>query len=134
MLSSTITPSRPEGLNQVTHLIWPEDALPFYRFSQQIMNFLPSSAVLITGGVRLAAGETNGTDIRAYNSAFVVDRDGKVLSYYDKIHLVPFGEYLPLQTLFEKFGLVQLFKMSAGLSRGQAATALPHRALPISCR
>ena len=32
--------------------------------------------------------------IRAYNSAFVVNRDGTIISYYDKMHLVPFGEYL----------------------------------------
>ena len=34
---------------------------------------------------------------RAYNSIYVIDHDGSILSIYDKVHLVPFGEYLPFQ-------------------------------------
>ena len=41
---------------------------------------------------------------RTYDSIYVIDHDGSVLSVYDKLHLVPFGEYLPFQDLMEKLG------------------------------
>lgn len=37
---------------------------------------------------------------RHYNSAFLISKDGRIVGRYDKIHLVPFGEYLPLERLF----------------------------------
>jgi len=39
--------------------------------------------------------------VRAYNSIYVIDHDGAILSTYDKLHLVPFGEYLPFQDFLE---------------------------------
>jgi apolipoprotein N-acyltransferase len=117
-LSGAVTQVRPQGLSQVTHLIWPAGALQFYLFPPQIVNFLPSGTTLITGSVRLAARGPNSRDNPDYNSAFVVDHDGNVLSFYDKIHLVPWGEYLPGQTWLENFGLTRYIKTSGGLSRG----------------
>ena len=57
--------------------------------------------MLITGAVR--APETVPTEAvtRAYNSIYVIDHDGSILSIYDKVHLVPFGEYLPFQDFLE---------------------------------
>ena len=53
-------------------------------------------ATLIVGSVDYAA---SGGALRAYNSAFAVGPDGSLLASYDKIHLVPFGEYVPLHRL-----------------------------------
>ena len=74
---------------------------------------------------------------RAYNSIYVIDHDGGVLSVYDKLHLVPFGEYLPFQEWMEKLGFVQLTKVQGGFIAGTVRRTLdvpgaPH-ALPLIC-
>jgi apolipoprotein N-acyltransferase len=48
----------------------------------------------------------------------VIDHDGSVLSVYDKLHLVPFGEYLPFQDWMEKLGFIQLTKVQGGFIPG----------------
>jgi apolipoprotein N-acyltransferase len=48
----------------------------------------------------------------------VFEQDGRLQSIYDKIHLVPFGEYLPFQTAFESIGLEQLTRWRGGFSVG----------------
>lgn len=118
-LSNSVTQSRPHGLSDVTHLIWPEDPLPFYRLPPEMMNFLPAGAVLITGGLRLVRRQDN-SGLGVYNSIFVIDHDGKVLSFYDKMHLVPYGEYTPFQTWLEAFGLTRFIRPSGDLLRGSS--------------
>ena len=51
----------------------------------------------------------------------MIDHDGSVLSVYDKLHLVPFGEYLPFQDWMEKLGFVQLTRVHGGFIPGHAA-------------
>jgi apolipoprotein N-acyltransferase len=55
---------------------------------------------------------------RAYNSIYVIDHDGTILSVYDKLHLVPFGEYLPFQSALEKLGFTQITKVQGGFIPG----------------
>jgi apolipoprotein N-acyltransferase len=79
-----------------------------------------------------------GTKIdRAYNSIYVIDHDGSILSVYDKIHLVPFGEYLPLQSFLEKLGIMQLTKLPGGFIAGERRRAMnvprAPRMLPFIC-
>lgn len=119
-LSGTVTQTQPQGLIGITHLIWPEDALPFYVLPPQVLNFMPAGTVLITGSLRLS----DGAPLRTYNSAFVVDRNGAIISYYDKVHLVPFGEYFPLRSLLQQFGVARFIKESQDLSAGRARGAL----------
>jgi apolipoprotein N-acyltransferase len=105
-----------------TLLIWPESPFPFVLTHEpgalaQIAKLLSPSTVLITGAIRV--GETNGpSGPRAYNSIYVLGTDGSVLDVYDKVHLVPFGEYLPFQSFLEKFGLQNLTKQVGGFSAG----------------
>ena len=110
-------------MRSVTHLIWPESAFPFFLTREpdalaQIAALLSNKAVLITGGVRLAEPASIGPITRAYNSIYVIAPDGSILSIYDKVHLVPFGEYLPLQHLLERLGLMQLTKVQGGFLAG----------------
>ena len=58
---------------------------------------------------------------RAYNSIYVIDHDGSILSVYDKVHLVPFGEYLPFQDLLERLGCMQLTKVHGRIHSGRPA-------------
>jgi apolipoprotein N-acyltransferase len=140
-LSDRATGPENSGLRDVTHLIWPESAFPFFLTREgdamaQIAELLPQGTVLITGAAR-AADPAPGRPVRAYNSVYVIDHDGTVLSVYDKVHLVPFGEYLPFQTALEKLGLMQLTKLPGGFlsgdrNRSYLVPGAP-RMLPLIC-
>src|SRR5260370_26377089 len=130
------------GVSDASILIWPESAFPFFLTREadamaQVAALLPKGTVLITGSVR-APDLPPGTKItRAYNSIYVIDHDGSVLSVYDKLHLVPFGEYLPFQDWMEKLSFVQLTKVQGGFIPGtrRRPIEIPNapRALPLIC-
>jgi apolipoprotein N-acyltransferase len=129
------------GAGDVTHLIWPESAFPFFLTREadalgQIARLLHGSTVLITGAVRLAEPVTP-PELAVYNSIYVLDRDGSIASTYDKLHLVPFGEYLPFQRFLESLGLQQLTKQRGGFSAGdrRRLLAIPGAppAVPLIC-
>jgi apolipoprotein N-acyltransferase len=121
-LSDRATGPQSMGVRDVTHLIWPESAFPFFLTREpeamaQIAALLPAGTVLITGAVR-APERTDRRHPRAYNSIYVIDHDGSILSVYDKIHLVPFGEFLPFQNFLERLGVMQLTKVRGGFLAG----------------
>jgi apolipoprotein N-acyltransferase len=141
-LSDRSTGPQSTGVRDVTHLIWPESAFPFLLLREpeavaQIAALLPEGTVLITGAVRAADSAADKKNAGAYNSIYVIDHDGSILSIYDKLHLVPFGEYLPFQAWLERLGLLQLTKVPGGfLSGGQRrAMAVPRApdVLPLVC-
>ncbi|MBP2229772.1 apolipoprotein N-acyltransferase [Azospirillum agricola] len=84
----------------VTHVIWPETAVPFFldgdaRVRQVLGSVVPSGGLLITGAPRSAV-DAEG-ERRYYNSLVALDGSGAVAGSFDKFHLVPFGEYMPLR-------------------------------------
>ncbi|KJC61762.1 acyltransferase [Bradyrhizobium sp. LTSPM299] len=130
------------GVSDATILIWPESAFPFFLTREadamaQIADLLPKGTVLITGSVRAPELPPGVRITRAYNSIYLIDHDGSVLAVYDKLHLVPFGEYLPFQDLMEKLGFVQLTKVQGGFIPGTVRRTIdvPNapRALPLIC-
>ena len=140
-LSRRITGAAPRGISDVTHLIWPESAFPFYLRREpdalkQIDDLLPEGTVLITGADRIEDTQP-GKNSRIYNSIMVLDHDGGVTAIYDKVHLVPFGEYLPFQSVLERIGLVQLTKIEGGYMAGEPRRpmAVPRTApfVPLLC-
>jgi apolipoprotein N-acyltransferase len=133
-------PSAP-GMKDVTHLIWPESPFPFFLTREadvlgEITQLLPPDAVLITGAIRLAE-PVNPADPRAYNSIYVIDHAGSIAASYDKVHLVPFGEYLPFEHTLERLGLQELTKQRGGFLAGdrRRLIAIPGApvALPLIC-
>jgi apolipoprotein N-acyltransferase len=111
------------GLRGVTHLIWPESAFPFFLTREpdalsMIANMLAPNTTLITGAARLAEPVPGGSEKHAYNAVYVIDHRGSILATYDKLHLVPFGEYLPFQDLLEGAGLTQLIDVPGGFLPG----------------
>ncbi len=123
------------GLKDVTHLIWPESAFPFFLTREpdalaQIAALLANRTVLITGAARVAEPALDAEGLRAFNSIYVIDRDGSILAVYDKVHLVPFGEYLPFQALLERLGLMQLTKVQGGFLAGDRRRALALKNAP----
>jgi apolipoprotein N-acyltransferase len=140
-LSDRATNPQSNGVHDVTHLIWPEAAFPFFLTREpdamaQIAALLKPSTELITGAVR-AASDANPRNPRAYNSIYVIDPDGSIRGIYDKVHLVPFGEYLPFQRLLERIGLMQLTKVVGGFLSGDRRRAMDvlgaPKMLPLIC-
>lgn len=83
-------------------VVWPEAAVPFNLEEDEglrkvIADALPPSAVVIIGGVRI---EKDATKRQIYNSLYVMDKQAMILATYDKHHLVPFGEYVPLRFIW----------------------------------
>jgi apolipoprotein N-acyltransferase len=141
-LSDRATGPQSTGVRDANILIWPESAFPFFLTREadamaQIADLLPNDTVLITGSVRAPDLPHNVRITRAYNSIYIIDHDGSVLSVYDKLHLVPFGEYLPFQEWMEKLGFEQLTKVQGGFIAGTIRHSLeiPNapRALPLIC-
>ena len=141
-LSDRASGPQSTGVRDVNILIWPESAFPFFLTREadamaQIADLLPKGTVLITGSVRAPEVPPGAHITRAYNSIYVIDHDGSVLSVYDKLHLVPFGEFLPFQDWMEKIGLEQLTKVQGGFIPGtrRRTMDIPHapRALPLIC-
>ncbi len=86
-----------------THVIWAETAVPFnlsddHALRHMIASAVPADGLLITGAPRTEIAE--GGEQRAYNSIHALDPKGQITATYDKRHLVPFGEYVPLRRLF----------------------------------
>jgi apolipoprotein N-acyltransferase len=123
-----LTATGPDGMRDnlegVTHVIWPEAAMPFLPLEHPealaaIGDLLPDGTQLIAGALRVETQDGQNTDYpRAFNSLIAFDSDGRVLTLYDKIHLVPFGEYLPFQAALEELGLEQLARRRGGFSSG----------------
>ena len=94
-------------------VIWPESAVP-YEIEREplarelIARVLAPGAVAIVGGDRF---EGDGPAAVAHNSVFAIDDHGRIVGRYDKVDLVPFGEFLPFRRYL---GAVGLDKLSPG--------------------
>lgn len=93
-------------------VVWPEAAVQYPLndepgLAQAITRALPPGALLLTGSIAIER-DTNGTAIGARNSLYALDHLGRTLMRYDKAHLVPGGEYLPLRVIAEPLGLTRL--------------------------
>jgi apolipoprotein N-acyltransferase len=128
------------GLAEITHLIWPESAFPFFLARDPaalstIANSL-GPTTLITGAARMEtvqAGDLPGEirKIEYFNAIQVIGSpDGSVLDSYDKVHLVPFGEYLPFSGLLESFGIRQFVHIPGGFEPGIARKLIDAPGLP----
>jgi len=104
-----------------THIIWPEAAPPFFAAIDQVPDALDEvarltgdSSMLLTGEVRVEQAEGRP---RFYNSFAVFGPHAKLLATYDKFHLVPFGEYLPLDGILRSLGFSEI-AADTGFSAG----------------
>jgi apolipoprotein N-acyltransferase len=112
-----------------THLIWPESALPFLLEREPILRrafgrLLEPGQSLILGAVRSEPAEEPGQRDDYFNAVHVIGDEGDILATYDKAHLVPFGEYLPMQGLLEAIGLEQLTRLRGGYASGPGPVTL----------
>ncbi|ADZ72727.1 apolipoprotein N-acyltransferase [Polymorphum gilvum] len=114
--------SRPETGSAASRkvLVWPESAFPFLLTQEPdalsaIETLLEPDSTLITGAIR---AERNLDGVNYYNSIYVISDDGVILDAYDKVRLVPFGEYLPLNDLLSRIGLARLVNAPGAFRAG----------------
>ena len=128
------------GFTDASLVVWPESAFPFLLSRTpdalaRIGAALAPGSTLATGSVRGEPRPGGGADY--WNSLHLVGDDGSILATYDKAHLVPFGEYLPFQSVLESFGLEAVTRQRGGFATGgrRAVIALPQgpRFRPLIC-
>lgn len=84
-------------------IVWPETAVPFYfqndrAHTENLIEFQKGmGSHLLFGSVTVK--EITAEKYLLTNSAVLLDKEGKTVYQYDKIHLVPFGEYIPLKNV-----------------------------------
>lgn len=106
-------------------VVWPESSTPFFfdedkPAAEQVRDIARQSQVsILLGSDQIVRGRPN----RYFNSAFMVRPDGETAAVYRKMHLVPFGEYVPLKTLL--FFAAPLVEAVSDFSAGEAAVLLP---------
>lgn len=123
--------SRSSGFEDVTHIIWPETALPFIISENSplldiIAQVIPRNGALITGSLR-AIYSDSGILQNMWNSMLVISENGEISSYYDKSHLVPFGEYVPFRSILP---IEKITHGSIDFSEGNGAKTISAPSLP----
>lgn len=116
-----------------THIIWPETAIPYLideaaQLRQALGHIVPPDGALIAGAIRRsfdAAGR-----MTVYNSLFALNASGNIGGVYDKVHLVPFGEYLPLRRWLHPLGLDAVAASGIDFSPGSDTDPLVIDGLP----
>ncbi len=86
----------------ITHTIWPETAVPYLivahsELAHALAKAVPLEGALVVGALRVENPES--PDWKVWNSLIALGADGGFASVYDKRHLVPFGEFMPLRSL-----------------------------------
>ncbi len=140
-LSDRATSADRMGLADVTHLVWPESPFPFILSRDPdaldaIGRILPKGTVLVTGAARVEGSQGSPTDPpRYFNAIQVIGHDpasgaATVGDSYDKVHLVPFGEYTPFMGLMERIGISQFVPIPGGFTPGPRHRLLHVPGLP----
>jgi apolipoprotein N-acyltransferase len=136
-LSDKATSPTTLGLQDVTHLIWPESAFPFLlgrspQAVQRIVEALPPQVTLVTGAARAGAALPGEANPPIFNAIQVLTKSGGIVASYDKHHLVPFGEYLPrpFAAALQALGLTAFVAIPGGFAASPARAALAVPGLP----
>lgn len=122
-------------------ILWPETSVPFL-FTERpdaltaLGEMLSDGQMLVAGAVREEGASTNAAT-RYYNSVVAINDKGEIVDAVDKVHLVPFGEYLPFADLLRRIGIEQLVAGPAMFAAGNErhAISLPGAigGLPFVC-
>jgi apolipoprotein N-acyltransferase len=124
----------PEESARLAAVVWPEGSLEFPPDENPwvrslVTRALPRQAHLLAGGISVVRDEAgNATAIR--NSLFALSANGSITARYDKAHLVPGGEYLPLRRIAEPLGLSRLVPGSLDFLPGPGPANLIIPGLP----
>jgi apolipoprotein N-acyltransferase len=120
-------------------IVWPESAMPVLLLEEpdlaQRIDASLGTRTLILGSLRrdITPDASGALTQRYFNSLLVISRRTGSLgleALYDKHHLVPFGEYLPLQPLFSALGLESLVSVGGSITPGPAPGVVQVPGLP----
>ncbi|WP_245396447.1 apolipoprotein N-acyltransferase [Jiella sonneratiae] len=122
--SAKVVAVEPQGR---TLIVWPESSLPFVLTERpeavaRLADMIQPGETLIAGAPRVEPTASGGE--RLYNSVLVVDDNGEIVDARDKVHLVPFGEFLPLERYLSRLGIMNLSEMPGGFSAGTERSAV----------
>lgn len=95
----------PVAASPTNLVVWPESPAPFQDLDPQFRTALSSlarsmHAPVIAGNIGFEPNPAETTGYSPYNRASFIDANGDFAAHYDKIHLVPFGEYVPFRQMF----------------------------------
>ncbi|MDQ6435575.1 apolipoprotein N-acyltransferase [Mesorhizobium sp. LHD-90] len=130
-----------EGRPKPQLIVWPETSVPFLFTDRPdalaaIGAMLTEGQMLLAGAVRSEGDGSQGATLY-YNSVVAIDAGGEIVNAIDKIHLVPFGEYLPFADVLERIGLKQIVAGPMNFAAGtlRKPVALPGNVLatPFIC-
>lgn len=102
--------TRRPGIESVRVVVWPETALPYdverdAALRGALGGLIAPGAVLATGVPRYELDASGRSLARIWNSIALIDSTGAIAGFYDKAHLVPFGEYVPFRPLLSAVGV-----------------------------
>jgi apolipoprotein N-acyltransferase len=126
-LSIAPTAARPLGIAEVTHVLWPESAVPFLideseAAKAELKPMLGGRTILITGSIRRGMDEQSIS--RIYNSIITFNGDAEPVMRYDKWRLVPGGEFLPFEWLLEPLGFRKVVTVPGSFAAGEGPVTL----------
>jgi apolipoprotein N-acyltransferase len=114
-------------------VVWPESSTPF-MFEEDEVGGDTIRALARELGVSILLGsdqlDRSGDDLRLFNAAFMVTPEGETAAVYRKMHLVPFGEYVPLKEWL--YFVSPLVDQLAEFAPGTSAVMLPVGSRPVS--
>ena len=114
-----------EGHDKPQLILWPETSVPFL-FAERpqaltaIGDMLSDGQMLLAGAIREEGVASAAGGERYYNSVVAIDDRGEIADAVDKVHMVPFGEYMPFEALLSALGIDQFVAGPMSLSPGAA--------------
>ena len=113
-------------------VIWPETATPFYLFHDKVLTQMVVQGIQDIGADFIIGSpnvDLGGKAPVYYNSAYVIGADGRVGGKYDKVHLVPFGEYVPMKRWLPFLG--KMVAQVGDFQAGRQGSTLQWRQYPV---
>tara|TARA_B100000029_G_scaffold308585_1_gene301265 strand:+ start:8586 stop:10157 length:1572 start_codon:yes stop_codon:yes gene_type:complete len=125
--------SSQSGSEDVTHIIWPETAVPYFLaadpdLSRAIGRLVKPGGMVITGAPRTTTWRER--PLRVWNAVHAIDHDGQISGTYDKSHLLPFGEYVPLRPLLRRLGVEKITSGQGDFQAGVGKTTIEMPGIP----